>query len=50
MSEVKIYNHGLIKNYLTLFVLYAYVVLVHQSCSSFIVLNKSFIVIMFHLS
>lgn len=41
--EVIIYNHyGLIKknNNLTLFVLYASVVLVHQSCSSFIVLNK----------
>lgn len=37
--EVTIYNHGLIKNNLTLFVLYASVVLVHQSCSSFIVLN-----------
>lgn len=51
--EVTIYNHGLIKNNLTLFVLYASVVLVHQSCSSFIVLNKKkqcFIVIMFHLS
>ena len=38
--EVTVYNHGLIKNNLTLFVLYASVVLVHQSCSSFIVLNK----------
>lgn len=37
--EVTIYNHGLIKKKLTLFVLYASVVLVHQSCSSFIVLN-----------
>lgn len=44
--EVTVYNHGLIKNNLTLFVLYASVVLVHQSCSSFIVLNKKcFIVI-----
>lgn len=37
-------------NNLTRFVLYASVVLVHQSCSSFIVLVRCFIVIMFHLS
>ncbi len=50
--EVTIYNHhSLIKNNLTRFVLYASVVLVHQSCSSFIVLNKKcFHVMMFHLS
>lgn len=41
MLEVTIYNHYILsKNYLTLFVLYTSVVLVHQSCSSFIVLNK----------
>lgn len=40
-GQARIYNHyGLIKNNLTLFVLYASVVLVHQSCSSFIVLKK----------
>lgn len=52
LAQVTIYNHnGLIKNNLTLFVLYASVVLVHQSCSSFIVLNKKcFIVILFHLN
>lgn len=46
--EVTVYNHyGMIKSYLTLFVQYAYVVLVHQSYFSFIVLNKNkcFIVI-----
>lgn len=41
MLEVTIYNHYvLIKYYLTVFVLYTSVVLVHQSCSSFNVLNK----------
>lgn len=45
--EVTVYNHGLIKNNLTLFVLYASVVLVHQSCSSFIVLNKKKTVLLF---
>lgn len=33
-------SYGFIKSNLTLFVLYASVVLVHQSCYSFIVLNK----------
>lgn len=45
--EVTTYNHHvLIKTNLTLFfVLYASVVLVHQSCSSFIVLNKEMVLL-----
>lgn len=38
--DISLQSYGFIKSNLTLFVLYASVVLVHQSCYSFIVLNK----------
>lgn len=38
--DISLQSYGFVKSNLTLFVLYASVVLVHQSCYSFIVLKK----------